>query len=224
MDEKSAKKPELAQPLMKLLDAGYEPIFITPEANAPQMDPMSNSAIWFLDNWAEQNCELDLIKNLELDLKNPRSISSITNDELPSFSGILIPGGHSPKEDLGSNSELGHVLSHFHSTGNATGVICHGPIALVSTQLSDGEFIYKGCRLTCYANKEASNEMMSGAKLIRKVEDVLREAGANVEIATIPLTPKGRELVTGEGPSSDWPFVEEFVKLLEEQSTTPKAK
>jgi len=122
--------------------------------------------------------------------------------------------------DLGSDKSLGHILSQFHKAGKPTGVICHGPIALLSTKL-DGEFAYKGYKVTCYANKEeASNEMMWGAKLVKKVEDALREEGADVQVATIPLMPKvvrDRELVSGEGPTSVWEFGEAFVKALQEQ-------
>lgn len=100
-------------------------------------------------------------------------------------------------------------------------MICHGPIALLSTQLvGNGEFAYKGYQVTCYANKEEiSNELMWGAKLEKKVEDALREAGADVEVAMVPLVSKvvrDRELVSGEGPSSAQGFAEEFVRCLKE--------
>lgn len=104
-------------------------------------------------------------------------------------------------------------------------VICHGPIALLSTQLAgNGEFVYKGYRVTCYANKEeASNELLWSAKLEKKCEDALREAGASVEVSAIPLMPKvvrDRELVSGEGPSSAYPFAEQLVKSLKEVGAT----
>ncbi|KIJ34829.1 hypothetical protein M422DRAFT_782730 [Sphaerobolus stellatus SS14] len=213
---------ELAQPLIQIIEAGYTPVIATPEAQKPQMDPMSNSSIWFLGNWAEKNRELNFVQSLDKELQNPRALASFSDDELGSFAGILIPGGHSPMGDLGSDKALGHILNYFHKARKPTGVICHGPIALLSTTLENGEFAYKGYKVTCYANKEeASNEMMWGAKLETKVEDALRNAGAEVEVATVPLMPnvlRDRELVSGEGPSSAWKFGQEYVKLLEEHA------
>ena len=123
--------------------------------------------------------------------------------------------------DLGDDVTLGKILTQFHDAGKPTGVICHGPIALLSTRLTDSGFAYKGYKVTCYANKEEmSNEMMWGAKLGKKVEDALREAGAVVEVATVPLMPKvvrDRELISGEGPTSAWGFGEQFVKALQGQ-------
>lgn len=178
----------------------------------------------FVGNWAEKNRELDFVKSLDNGLKNPRPLSSFSDEELNSFSGIVVPGGHSPMGDLGDNKALGHILNYFHNTRKPTGVICHGPIALLSTKYdNNGEFAYKGYKVTCYANKEeASIEMMWGAKLQKKVEDALREAGANVEVTTLPLMPnvvKDRELVSGEGPTSAWKFGQEFVKMLQEQAS-----
>lgn len=60
---------------------------------------------------------------------------------------------------------------------------------------------------------------MWSAKLEKKCEDALREAGANVEVATIPLVPKvvmDRVLVSGEGPSSAQGFAEALVRSLKE--------
>jgi len=212
---------ELAQPLIQLVEAGYQPVMATPQGTAAKMDPLSNSSIWFLGNWAEKNRELDLVKNLDKDIQNPRALSSFSDEEIRSFVGIFVPGGHAPMGDLGEDATLGKILNQFHKAGKPTGVICHGPIALLSTRLTNEGFAYKGYKVTCYANKEEmSNELMWGAKLEKKVEDALKEAGAQVEVAAIPLMPKvvkDRELISGEGPSSAWEFGEAFVSALKEQ-------
>ncbi|KAH0605767.1 uncharacterized protein H6S33_004224 [Morchella sextelata] len=212
---------ELAQPLQLLLDNDYSVTFVTPGGQEPRLDTLSDSSLWFLGNYYELNREKELIKRLDKEISNPRSLSSISDSELSSFSGVFVPGGHGPMGDLGKDPELGRILSHFHKQHKPTGVICHGPIALLSTKLAEnGEFAYKDYRVTCYANKEEmSNELMWGAKLEKKVEDALREAGAKVEVSTIPLMPnvvRDRELVSGEGPTSAYAFGQEFVKTLRE--------
>ncbi|RPB08499.1 ThiJ/PfpI family protein [Morchella conica CCBAS932] len=209
---------ELAQPLQLLLDNDYSVTFATPGGQEPRLDTLSDSSLWFLGNYYELNREKELIKRLDKEISNPRSLSSISDSELSSFSGVFVPGGHGPMGDLGKDPELGRILNHFHKQHK---VICHGPIALLSTKLAEnGEFAYKDYRVTCYANKEEmTNELMWGAKLETKVEDALREAGAKVEVSTIPLMPnvvRDRELVSGEGPSSAYAFGQEFVKTLRE--------
>ncbi len=129
-----------------------------------------------------------------------------------------------PLGDLGTDKALGHILDHFHKNQKPTGVICHGPIALLASKLvsPSSEFAYKGYKVTCYANKEElSNELLWGARLHKKVEDTLKEEGAEVEVASVPLMQKvvrDRELVSGEGPTSAWKFVEVFLKMLDEYS------
>ncbi|RPA90164.1 ThiJ/PfpI family protein [Choiromyces venosus 120613-1] len=207
---------ELAQPLQELLDNNFEVTFASPGGEEPRMDPISDSALWFLGNYAELNREKALLNSLSTSLQNPLPFHTLTETALSAFSGIFIPGGHGPMGDLGNDQELGRILSHFHEHHKPTGVICHGPIALLSTQ----PFAYKGYKVTCYPNKEEmANEVVWGAKLERKVEDALREAGAQVEVAAAPLVPKvvvDRELVSGEGPSSALQLGRGFVGLLRE--------
>lgn len=127
--------------------------------------------------------------------------------------------------DLGTDKALGHILDHFHKNKKPTGVICHGPIALLSTKLvtPSNEFAYKGYKMTCFANKEElCNELLWGARLHKKVEDALREEGADVEVACVPLVPKvvrDRELLSGEGPTSAWKFGEVFFQMLDEYTS-----
>ncbi|KAF8462934.1 ThiJ/PfpI family protein [Kalaharituber pfeilii] len=211
---------ELAQPMILLLEAGYELVFATPEGEVPHMDPLSDSPLWFLGNWFEKNREKALVRHLESDINSPYPLSAKPTPPLCSFSGILIPGGHGPMGDLGTDKYLGHILTHFHTAKKPTALICHGPIALLSTKLVLGGFAYKGYKATCYSNKEeVANELLWAAKLEKKVEDALREEGVEVVTATVPLAPmvvRDRELITGEGPSSAWQFGEEFVEALRE--------
>jgi hypothetical protein len=58
---------------------------------------------------------------LENNLLSPRPFKSIGDDELNTFDGVFIPGGHAPLTDLGDNPELGRILLHFHSKGKPTG-------------------------------------------------------------------------------------------------------
>lgn len=77
----------------------------------------------FLGMWWEKNRENKLIKQMRLEnnLANPRPFTSISDEELGSYDGVFIPGGHAPLSDLGNNPELGRILWHFHNAGKPTG-------------------------------------------------------------------------------------------------------
>ena len=64
----------------------------------------------------------------ENNFDNPRPFHSISDEELASFSGVFIPGGHAPLADLGDNPDLGRILWHFHNAGKPTGA--RSPFAL----------------------------------------------------------------------------------------------
>ncbi|KAI5813922.1 class I glutamine amidotransferase-like protein [Pyronema omphalodes] len=210
---------ELAQPLMRLLDAGYTPTFASPNGAKPNMDPMSDNALWFL-SFAEKEREKALIEkmNVEHSFSSPVDFKSLTEPELRKFSGIFIPGGHAPMTDLGSDNELGRILRFFHNEKKPTAAICHGPVALLSTHVPGEVFCYDGYKVTCYSNKEELvNELMWGGK-IRKCEDALKECGCIVETSLIPLMPNvivDRELITGQNPASADQLGQKFVQMLE---------
>ena len=86
----------------------------------------------------------------------PRSLATIA-DELeqadaagsPSpYIGMMVPGGHVPMEDLKVSPTLGRVLNYFHKHLLPTALVCHAPVALLSTtQTEERTFTYKGYRV-----------------------------------------------------------------------------
>jgi hypothetical protein len=60
--------------------------------------------------------------DLEKNITRPRPFHSITDEELKTFDGIFIPGGHAPLTDLGADPELGRILLHFHAEVKPTGI------------------------------------------------------------------------------------------------------
>ena len=100
---------ELAKPLQKVLDAGYEVTFASPEGKKPQPDPVSTSLLAFAGNVYERQRETELIELMKREngFSSPRKFSDISDEELKSFAGVFIPGGHAPLSDLGKNPDLG---------------------------------------------------------------------------------------------------------------------
>eukprot|EP01027_Heterolobosea_sp_BB2_P026444 GEZU01040749.1.p1 GENE.GEZU01040749.1~~GEZU01040749.1.p1 ORF type:complete len:262 (+),score=91.42 GEZU01040749.1:57-842(+) len=216
--------PELAKPLMKLLENGYEVVFANPTGQPPHMDPMSDNALWFFGNWREKNREKELIERMKLEknFMSPRPLSSFTEEELETFDGIFVPGGHAPMTDLWKDPDLGRILLHFHNRSKPTGMICHGPISLLSVKqvLKDKPWPYAGYNITLYSDKEEKlNDMMWG-KINFKAESALKEAGANTVEAFLPMGKQvtvDRELITAQNPTSAGSFAETFVNALNER-------
>ena len=171
---------ELAKPLQKLLDAGYDVTFASPKGEEPQADPLSESLLAFVGNFYERNRERDLIENkmkTQQNLKHPTPFAAMSDDNLKDYGGIFIPGGHAPLADLGHNKDLGRILRHFHDRQKPTATICHGPYAFLSTK-EVGDFAYKGYELTCWSDAEEwlMETLFWGE--IEKVETALRNEGA----------------------------------------------
>ena len=211
---------ELMIPLMAVREAGYKVVFANPTGAEPAMDKISVDRMFFAS-------EEELKKSLKLKetlpgLKAPQKLSTITDQELKSFSGIFVPGGHAPMEDLLKDKDLGRILRHFHAADKPTALICHGPIALLSAR--DGEdWPYQGYRVTVFSNVEekiGEDDGAFGGKLKIYPENALSDAGARVinqekpwQVSVI----QDRELITAQNPMSGHKFADVFVENLKGQ-------
>ncbi|RAH71151.1 type 1 glutamine amidotransferase domain-containing protein [Aspergillus aculeatinus CBS 121060] len=211
---------ELAKPLQKLLDAGHEVTFASPRGQEPVPDPNSESLLAFAGNFYERRRETALIERMKREngFGRPRPLASISDEELASFAGVFIPGGHAPLADLGDNPDLGRILRYFHRENKPTAVICHGPYALLSTKFAgDGDFVYKGYHITSWSDvEEKAMETLLGGE-VEKVESRLREEGAVMETGLsekVGYTTLHRELVSGGNPMAADELGERFLKMI----------
>ena len=215
---------ELAKPLSRLLDEGYEVTFASPEGKEPSPDPLSLSLAAFAGNFYERKRETDLIERIKRDngFSRPKRFADIGDEELRSYAGVFIPGGHTPLADLGDSPELGRILNHFHAEGKPTAALCHGPYAFLSTKHAGGkEFAYKGYKLTSWS--DAEEKFMETAVFrgeVTKVAGSLTEAGAEmvegVATAMGKIT-EDREVVTGDNPMAADSLGKRFIEKLKGQ-------
>ena len=170
---------------------------------------------------SEKQRELGLVQQLKRDngFAAPRRFSQIGDEELEGFAGVFVPGGHAPLADLGDDAELGRILRHFHARAKPTAAICHGPWAFLSTKCGgDGEFAYKGYRLTSWS--DAEERVMETVVLrgeVDKVESALRREGAEmvegVGTAVGGIT-VDREVVSAANPMGAEALGRRFVEML----------
>ncbi|OXI78264.1 thiamine biosynthesis protein ThiJ [Burkholderia sp. AU31652] len=238
---------ELAIPLQKIVAAGYTPVFANPQGNPASWDPVSNDKIFFGDNEAARAKAVDLVQSFP-GIAHPQTLTEIAAQGTSDYYGIFIPGGHAPMQDLSHDKALGQILVSFHNNGRPTGIICHGPTALLSTlhepeafrvAMIAGDFTkaarlaqgwpYAGYRLTVFSSGEEHAIEGDGRQLGGEVKfyaaDALAEAGAHVDRigAFQSNVIEDRELVSGQQPFSSDAFGDAFVARLNQEKVLPKA-
>jgi putative intracellular protease/amidase len=144
--------------------------------------------------------------------------------KLRDFAFVHMPGGHAPMIDFVDNPYLGELLNTLHEDGVLISLICHAPVAMVSTRYrvaADGEISttsdhhFKGAQLTAVP-KHAEVFALTTAypkvpghktRLTYYVDEALKEAGYQVETATNPAAVRvvydeKANLLTGNGPQA----------------------
>lgn len=217
---------ELLQPVKLLLDAGHHVTFATPNGNAPTMDKTSIDKMYFNNDEAELQTYKDLLAQLKLNLPEQSPVISLSRVEqlgYAHFDAVYIPGGHAPMQDLLHSRPLGRLLKDFHQQGKTTALVCHGPIALLST-LPDAEnftrqlqgakpvkgsadWIYAGYKMTVISNKEEEEAkgLLNGGAMKFYPQTALEQAGGLYRSNASNWTPYvviDRELITGQNPAS----------------------
>ena len=229
---------EFVVPYRKLVEAGFEPVLANPKGDRPVMDVNSNNAMFFGGDDAARADALKFAEGLDA-LNHPKTLASVVAEGTQGYVGLFIPGGHAPMVDLLKDKNLGKILTSFHDTGRPTGIVCHGPIVLLSALPDPDAFIasmiagdgkanglaagwpYAGYRVTVFSTgEEQALEGPSGlgGNVQYYPVNALAEAGARVE--TIANWHSNvvvdRELITGQQPMSASAFGDALVAKLNE--------
>jgi len=217
---------ELMQPIKLFLDAGHDVTFVTPKGLAPTMDKVSDNAIFFGGNEQSLKEHKKLLNSLKLvdRVESPViSLSRVEQIGYDRFDAIYVPGGHAPMNDLLKDKQLGSLLTYFHNNQKVTALVCHGPIALLSTlpnatqfssSLASGkatekpqDWIYSGYKMTVFSNdeEEAGKGWLGGGEMKFYPQTALELAGGEYSQSSeiwYPNVVIDRELITGQNPAS----------------------
>jgi len=229
---------EFVVPYRKLVESGYEPVIANPKGDRPVMDVNSNNAMFFGGDDAARADALKFAEGLAA-LDHPETLASVVAEGTEGYVGLFIPGGHAPMADLLKDRNLGKILTRFHDTGRPTGIVCHGPIVLLSALPDPDAFIasmiagdgkanslaagwpYADYRVTIFSTGE--EQALEGPNgLGGNVQfypvNALAEAGARVETIANwhPNVVVDRELITGQQPMSAPAFGDALVAKLNE--------
>lgn len=232
---------ELMQPVKLLLDAGYSVTFATPTGKAPTLDQSSNDKMYFNNDIAALQEHKALLEHLKITSPGESPVISLSRVEqigYEHFDAVYVPGGHAPMEDLLHSAALGKLLNNFHNNGKTTALVCHGPIALLSTLSDptaftrklevDGEapmhgWTYAGYKFTVISNQEEelAKGLLNGGAMKFYPQTALEQAGGVYSSNTSPWTSHiviDRELVTGQNPGSALDVGKVILDRLKSQS------
>lgn len=217
---------ELMQPVKALRDAGHRITFATPEGRAPTVDRTSIDAAYFGNDPAALKAHEELLAQLKLTAAAQSPVLSLSRVEqigYGEFDAVYIPGGHAPMQDLLASPALGRLLTDFHTQGKPTALVCHGPIALLSTLPGNASFlqqmegqqratapsswIYAGYQVTVISNdeEEQAKGALNGGTMKFYPQTALQQAGVQYRSNAQPWQAHvvvDRELITGQNPAS----------------------
>jgi putative intracellular protease/amidase len=228
---------ELMQPVKLLLDAGHQITFATPTGQAPSVDAKSVDPIYFGNAAADLQAHQNLLERLKLTSKEASPVLSLARIEqlgYGRFDAVYIPGGHAPMQDLLKSPALGRLLADFHARNKTTALVCHGPIALLSTlpdaagyatAMAAGEakrppqWIYSGYQVTVISNQEEeqAKPQLGGGEMQFYPQTALQQAGVRYRSNAAPWAANiviDRELITGQNPASALGVAQELLKRL----------
>src|SRR5690606_16623658 len=138
--------------------------------------------------------------------------SSVNPEE---YSAIIFAGGHGTMWDFPNTPEVADLSTAIYENGGIVAAICHGPAALVNIQLSNGQFLVAGKRVTGFSNaEEDAIELTPVMPFLLETE--LKNRGALYESA--PLWQEkvviDSRLITGQNPASAKGVGEAVAKAL----------
>lgn len=232
---------ELMQPVKLLLDAGHSVTFATPTGKAPTLDQSSNDKMYFNNDVTALQAHKALLDQLKVTSKGESPVISLARVEqigYEHFDAVYVPGGHAPMQDLLNSAALGKLLNNFHDNGKTTALVCHGPIALLSTladpvaftrqletagKASTKGWTYAGYKFTVISNQEEelAKGLLNGGAMKFYPQTALEHAGGVYRSNTSPWTSNvviDRELVTGQNPGSALDVGKAIVERLKPRS------
>ena len=230
---------ELMEPVKLFLDEGHTLTFASPKGMAPTLDVNSDTLDYFNKDQKYYNAHKSLLNKLMLTDSQHSPVVSFSRIEqmgIENFDALFVPGGHAPMADLVANDQLGQFLIHFNKEGKATGMVCHGPAALLSALPNNARFesdmkqgkkakassgwIYTDYDMTVFSNSEealAEQYYLQGGQFFYTPQDALTYAGGDYKYNKQnwgKMVIVDRELITGQNPASAVGVAEEMIKKL----------
>ena len=188
---------EFVRPHKTFTDAGFDIAIATPQGRRPTVDPLSLALQFNHDDQAEVDSQKAYLDSLESELARPLALGEVDPD---GYDVMFVVGGHGPMQDLAVDPDIGNLMVAILGDPNKVlAAVCHGPASFLSAHDADGNWLFKGRRLTAFSNEEETQSTFAG-NAPWLLEDRLRLAGAEyqAEPAWTPHAVTDGNLVTGQ--------------------------
>lgn len=135
---------EALLPMLHLKNAGFEFEIVTPTGKPVVFE------MWAFPNQDEN--VVGIYNELESSFKNPKSLAEFVTSGLnpEKYAAVFVPGGHGAMIGIPEDHNVGEVLNWAHDNDLFTITLCHGPGALLATQIQNKDFIYKGYKMAVF--------------------------------------------------------------------------
>ena len=185
---------EFVTPYRLLIEAGHDVTIATPGARVPVADQASLADA----AGPELRAYLDSVKDL---LESPARLEDV---DPAAYDGVFIPGGHGPMQDLAVNPDVARILAAMlPDSGKVVASLCHGPAAFLSAGDAEGNWLFKGRKLTAFTDDEEKQAGLAG-NAPWLLEERLRAGGAVFEAgpAWASHVVVDGNLITAQNPAS----------------------
>ncbi|WP_131114905.1 type 1 glutamine amidotransferase domain-containing protein [Lichenihabitans psoromatis] len=199
---------ELAAPYYVFKDAGAVITLASPNGGQPPLDPKSN----------EPSSQTDQTRRFEADAAATAQLATTVRLDSVSqadFDTVFYPGGHGPLWDLAEDKTSIKLIQSFVEAGKPVALVCHAPGVLRHVEMSDGQALVAGKKVTGFANTEEAGVGLTDIVPFL-VEDELKAKGG--------LYSKGADwgsyvvedglLITGQNPASSGAAASALLKQL----------
>ena len=190
---------ELILPMLHLRDAGFEFNIVTPTGKPVVFE------MWAMPN-KDQNV-INLYNEYEKQFEKPGSLSDFVENSLDddqSYAAVFVPGGHGAMLGIPEDLNVGKVLRWAHKKDLFTITLCHGPGSLLSTNLDENEFIYKGYQMAVFPDSVDKQTPLVGylpGHMPWKLCEKLTDLGVSIiNKKSDNSTCIDRKLITGASP------------------------
>lgn len=202
---------EFTDPYYVFKEKGYEVELASPLGGEPPVDPKSK----LTENITSSNRKFNDDDEAKSKFMNTFTLSEVSAAD---YDAVFFPGGHGPMWDLATDDRCAQLILDFYSQEKPIAAVCHGPAALIRAAEMQPA-ILKGRKVTAFSNAEEKLVGLSD-NIPFKLQDKLKELGADFDSATIPFTSKVKTdglIITGQNPASAEPAAKKLVELLEKE-------
>lgn len=215
---------ELVVPYKRFRQEGYEISIATiqgipPTVDQTSIDPEFMPYVRPANVQADSNAQVaeyrQFIETLP-DLKKPLNLDIFTREQVASYDGVYLCGGHGAIGDMPQSDAVTQLFRWLIELDTPIAAVYHGHCGLLTLRNSESEWPFAGYHLTSFSHREELSTSMAG-RLPFVLEVELTRLGALYEMADEiwgSHVVVDRNLVTGQNPYSSTAIAEAFVQKL----------